>query len=328
MSGPSPRDVLGRITLVTGKEDLLSDRAVAAVKAAVRRADPDAEDADTVAGDLSPGTLAELAAPSLFSVTRCVVVRGLEGLPDDCVEGLLAYAAAPADDVAVVLVHGGGARGSGLLAKLRKCDVVTEVKSTELKPSELPRFITNEVASQGASIDDRAAWLLVQAVGHDLRALAAAASQLASDFPDGQLTEEIVRRYFAGRAEVKSFAVADAALAGRAATALEQLRWANDAGTPPVLITSAFAAGVRGLGRYLTAPRGMREADLAREVGVPPWKLRSIRDQSRGWDHAGVGQALRVIAETDAGIKGAAADPEQALERLVLTIAGLRTDAG
>ncbi len=76
--------------------------------------------------------LGEMAAPSLFSSTRCVVVRALENLPDESVDGLLAYAAAPAEDVALVLVHGGGPKGSGVLTKLRKLAPVTEVKSEEL----------------------------------------------------------------------------------------------------------------------------------------------------------------------------------------------------
>ena len=96
-----------------------------------------------------------------------------------------------------------------------------------------------------------------------------------------------MKQYFGGRAEAKSFAVADAAFWGRRTEALEELRWALDGGTAAVLVTSAFAGGARGVARYRSAPRGMREADLAREVGVPPWKLRTIRDQSRGWSDGG-----------------------------------------
>ena len=65
-------------------------------------------------------------------------------------------------------------------------------------------------------------------------------------------------------------------------------------------------------------------ADLAREVGVPPWKLRTIRDQSRSWSDGGIAHAIMAIARADADIKGAATDPAYTLERLVLTIAGLR----
>ena len=119
----------------------------------------------------------------------------------------------------------------------------------------------------GATIDNEAAGVLVQAVGQDLRSLAAAADQLTNDFPGESLTIEKVKQYFGGRAEAKSFAVADAAFWGRREVALEELRWALDAGTAPVLVTSAFAGGARGVARYKAAPRGMREADLAREVG-------------------------------------------------------------
>lgn len=322
--GPQAADVLGRVTLVTGKEEFLNERTVVAVRAAVRAHDPEAELADTGAADLTLATLGELAAPSLFSSIRCVVVRGLENLPDESVEGLLGYAAAPADDVALVLVHGGGPKGSGVLTKLRKLSAVTESKSGELRPSELPAFVASEVRSHGSSIDQEGAALLVQAVGQDLRSLAAAAHQLTNDFAGAGLDVEKVRQYYGGRAEAKSFAVADAAFSGRRQAALEELRWALEGGTAAVLVTSAFAGGARGLARFKAAPGRMREADLAREVGVPPWKLRTLREQARGWSDAGIARAIRAVAQADADIKGAATDASYTLERLVLTVTGLR----
>jgi DNA polymerase-3 subunit delta len=309
--------------LVTGPEELLNERTVAAVLAAVRSADPEAEVSEAGAGELSMGVLEELAAPSLFSSVRCVVVRALEDLPDDATAGLLSYAADPADDVALVLLHSGGAKGKGLLDRLRKLDrTVTEVRSLALKPSEYPRFVAGEVKVLGGSIAEDAAELLVQSVGQDLRALAGAAHQLVSDFAGEPLTAAKVRTYFGGRAEAKSFAVADAAIYGRTAVALEELRWALDNGTPPVLVTSAFAGGLRGLARLQAASRGLREADLAREVGVPAWKLRTLRDQSRGWDATGLTRAISAVARADAEVKGAASDADYALERMVLVVAG------
>ncbi|HEU4810727.1 MAG TPA: DNA polymerase III subunit delta [Nocardioides sp.] len=317
-------DVLGRVTLVTGKEEFLNERTVTAVREAVRAHDSDAELADSTASDLTLATLGEMSAASLFSSIRCVVVRGLENLPEESVDGLLAYAAAPVDDVALVLVHGGGQKGSGVLAKLRKLKTVVDSRSGELKTSEYPSFVSAEVKRHGSSIDNEASTFLVQAVGQDLRSLAAAAHQLTNDYPGEALSVEKVKRYFGGRAEAKSFAVADAAFWGRRQAALEELRWALDAGTAPVLVTSAFAGGARGVARYRSAPRGMKEADLAREVGVPPWKLRTIRDQSRGWSDAGIARAIRAVAQADADIKGAASDAAYTLERLVLTVTALR----
>ncbi len=325
MATPTANDVLGHVTLVTGPEELLNQRAVSAAVSAVRRTEPECEVSETNADQLTMAALADLAAPSLFSSIRCVVVRGLENLPEESHAGIVEYAEAPSDEVALVLVHGGGQKGTGLLNKLRKLPrTVTEVKSTSLKPSEFVRFVSAEVRGHGGRIDDAAATLLVQAVGQDLRALAGAAHQLTSDFPGTTLSEDVVKRYFGGRAEVKSFAVADAALYGRTAVALEELRWALDSGTPTVLLPSAFAGGLRGLARLMSAPRGLRDADLAREAGVPPWKLRVLREQLRGWDDAGLARAISAVAQADADVKGAASDAAYALERMVLRVTEAR----
>jgi len=321
---PRPADVLGHVTLLTGPEEFLNERTLASVRAAVKAHDAEAEFSEALGSDLTLATLGEMSAPSLFSSTRCVVVRELENLPEESVDGLLDYCSSPVEDVALVLAHSGGQKGSGVLAKLRKLAPVTEVKSEALKPSEFPGFVAHEVRRHGSKIDHEAADFLVGAVGQDLRSLSAAAHQLTSDFPGETLGVEQVKRYFGGRAEAKSFAVADHAFFGRPGPALEELRWAIDGGTAPVLVTSAFAGSARGLAKLISAPRGQRDADLARTVGVPPWKLRTLRDQSRGWTEEAITTAIRTVAQADADIKGAATDASYTLERLVLTIAGLR----
>ncbi len=320
MATPDPAQVLGRVTLVTGPEEFLAERTVQSVRAAVRTADAEAEFSETAADQLTMATLGELAAPSLFSSTRCVVVRSFEDLPEESVSGLLEYAASPAEEVALVLVHGGGQKGTGVLTKLRKEAAVTEVKSVGLTPREYPSFVLGELRQLRVKIDADAAAFLVQAVGQDLRSLSAACSQLAGDFAGQPISTEMVKTYFGGRAEAKSFAVADHAIFGRTSKALEELRWALERGTAPVLITSAFAGGLRSLARYKSAPRGMRNADLMREVGVPSWKLDILRDQSKGWDEGGLARAIRLVATADAEIKGKAHDAAYALEKMVLEI--------
>lgn len=122
-----------------------------------------------------------------------------------------------------------------------------------------------------------------------------------------------------------SFAAVDATLSsGRTGVAMEQLRWALSTGVAPVLVTSAFASGVRGLGKLVGAPSGLREGDLAREVGVPPWKLKSMRSSGPWLGSAWIARALQAVATADAAVKGAADDAEFALEQLVLAVAGCR----
>ncbi|QYJ04640.1 DNA polymerase III subunit delta [Nocardioides panacisoli] len=308
-------DVLGRVTLVTGKEEYLSARTVEAVRDLVRTHDPEAEFSDTTASDLTLATLGELSAPSLFSSVRCVVVRGFEDLPAESVDGILEYAAAPAEDVAVVLVHGGGQKGSGVLAKLRKLSSVTEHKSGEVKPWEMPKFAIGEARRLGARMDQPAAEVLVAAVGSDLRALAAAVDQLVHDLPRQPLDEERVKRYFGGRAEVKNYEIAEAMLAGRRERALHELRWALESGASEVYILSTVAGQLRSLANHVGGNR---------DGGMPGWKLKKMNTQARGWGERELGLAIRAVAQADADLKGAASDPSYTLERLVLTIAGLR----
>ena len=66
---------------------------------------------------------------------------------------------------------------------------------------------------------------LLDAVGNDLRELAAACGQLAAD-TSGVIDQAVVARYYRGRAEATGFSVADRAVEGRLAEALEKLRWA------------------------------------------------------------------------------------------------------
>ncbi|QCX27991.1 DNA polymerase III subunit delta [Nocardioides jishulii] len=329
VKAPSASQVLGRITLVTGKEEFLNERTVSSVRQTVRAHDAEGEFSEALASELTASSLEEMSAPSLFSSTRCAVVRSLEDLPEELHERVLDYAAAPVEDVALVLMHGGGPKGSGLLTKLRKLPSVTEVKAAEVKyASGFQDFAKGEFAHWGARIAPDAVEFLVVAVGQDLRALSAAAHQLTSDFPGEQITLEVVKRYFGGRAEAKSFAVADAVMSGHTAQALEELRWALDGGTPGVLVTSAVAGSVRSVAKFLgSTNRGGRDGDLARDLGVPPWKVKSIRSQARGWDEQGISQALGAVARADADIKGAAHDANYTLERLVLTLAQLRLSA-
>ena len=317
------RSPFGQVFLVSGPETLLADRAVEGLRAQIRAEAPDAELSEIEAVRLDAIKLAEVTNPSLFADRRAAVITDLASLPAELYPSVIQLATAPLPDLAVVLVHGGGPKGKGLLDKLKAADVAV-IDCPSVKAWELPQFVSAEAKQLGTTIEPGAAQVLVDAVGNDLRALASAVRQLAADSEGGPLTGDQVRRYFAGRSEVTSFAVADAALAGRTGLAMEQLRWALATGVAPVLVTSALAAGVRGLGKLVSVGGGLREADLAREVGVQPWKLKSMRAQARGWGAPGLAHALKAVAAADVDIKSATDDDAYALERMVLTVSRAR----
>ena len=311
------------VTLVVGEEEFLVDRAVRDLIAAARDAAPGGDVHDLDASALGPGELDSLTSPSLFGGGCVLAVRSAQNAGKEVAAELARYAKNPAPDVVLILTHAGGAKGKELLAaakaagaRLIECPKVTRF-------AERLDFIRTEFRRAGRRADDGAARALLDAVGSDLRELAAACDQLAAD-TDGLIDESVVARYYRGRAEATGFTVADRAVEGHLAQALEQLRWALATGVSPVLICSALAQGVRLLGRVGSAPRGASSATLAAEVGAPPWKIDRVRQQLRGWHPNGIARALHAVAEADAQVKGEAASAAYALERAVRRIVASR----
>ena len=221
-------------------------------------------------------------------------------------------------------MHAGGAKGKALLPKLtgHGAQVVQHPKITRI--GDRMTFIREEFRGQGRRIDDGGVRALIDALGSDLREIASACAQLAAD-TTGVIDQSVVATYYRGRAEAGGFAVADRAVEGRLAEALEHLRWALAVGVSPVLITSALAQGVRLIGRVGAASRSQPAAALAAELGAPPWRIDKVRQQLRGWAPEGIARALAAVAEADAQVKGEGANPGYALEVAVRTIVACRS---
>lgn len=322
----SSKPVFGSVTLVHGSEQLLSERAVAALRKRAMAEEPGLQLVELVGGDMSPADFVEASGGSLFADHSLVIITGAESMVPESVDALVAFAGAPSPEVGVIVVHPGGNKGRGLVDKLRKAKAgVVEVVAP--KAWELPKFVQAEARAARVGMESDAAQTLVDAVGNDLRALAGAVSQLASDWAGERLSSEMISRYFQGRAEVTSFAVSDALLAGQTGQALERLRWALDLGVAPVLVTSALANGLRSLGRYLDVrAERMSDIEMSRIVGVPPWKVKTLARQSRLWSETAVARGLIALSRADAAVKGAATDAGFALEQLILALDHARRD--
>lgn len=311
--------------LVLGDEELLIERAVHEVLTVARMADSQADVTRVRVSELTPAELTELASPSLFAEGRVIVLEDAQEAGKEIADAMLCYSAQPSDGVVLVVQHSGGGRSKSakeLPAALRKAGAVVTECPKIIKPAERESFVHNEVRRASGRITPEAVAALIDAIGSDLRELASTASQLVAD-TGGSIDADDVRKYHRGKAEVTGFAVAEKAVIGDRAGALESLRWAMQLGVPHVLVADALADAVRTIFRVAAAGRG-NPHQLAAELGMPPWKVRKAQSQSRGWDPAGLAEALRIAAKVNADVKGAAADAGYALERAVLGIAAAR----
>lgn len=306
------------VTLIVGEEELLVERAVAAVVKASAGADVH----DVSGAELSAGELTMTMSPSLFGGECLVVVRSAQDASAAVAAEIGQLAADMPPESALVVTHAGGAKGKSLLTALAAAGARRVDCPAIRRFGERMDFVRSELSRAGRRADDGGLRALIDAVGTDLRDLAAACDQLAADTA-GVITAQVIARYWRGRAEASGFSVADRALEGNLAEALAQLRWALAIGTAPVLITSALARGIRTMGQVGTS-RGKGADALAAELGMPSWKVDKVRQQLRGWTPAGLARAHSAVALADAEVKGEGVSAGYALERALRVIAESR----
>jgi DNA polymerase-3 subunit delta len=310
------------VVLVVGDEEYLVSRALETITIGARRRDRDADLVERVGSEIVSAELYELLSPSLFGGQRTVIIRSAHEIPAAAVGAVTGFLKDPGEDITLVLQHAGGARGKALLDSARRVATATITCAKLTRPSDRESFVRAEVKRARGQITGDAVSQLIDAVGTDLRELAAVAAQLASD-SGGRIDADIVNAYHRGRAQVTGFTVADFTVAGDTARAVESLRWALAIGVAPVLIADALADGVRTIAKVSAAGRGNPNM-LAGKLGMPPWKIERAQRQARSWSEPALAKAMSDVAVLNADVKGAAADADYALERAIRALTVLR----
>jgi len=313
---------VSQLHLVLGDEELLVERSVGDVLRSAREA------AGTVdvpvdrlrAGEVSTSELAELLSPSLFADERVVVLESAAEAGKDAVALIAAAAADLPPGTMLVVVHSGGGRAKALADQLKKLGAEVHPCAKITKPTERAEFVRREFRELRVKVSDDVVTAVLDAVGSDLRELAAACSQLVAD-TGGHVDPVAVRRYHSGKAEVKGYEIAEKAVTGDVAGAAEALRWAMMSGEPQVVLADALAEAVHAIARI--GPLSGDPYKLAGELGMPPWRVQKAQKQSRRWSRDSVAEAMRLVAALNGDVKGVAANADYALETAVRRVAEL-----
>lgn len=312
-----------RTVLVYGPESILAEREILRLVRTAQAERGDAEIAKVGPKDLVDGRFLELAGGSLLASDTILVIEDAQNLTAEDVSQIVRVAAEGPDNLCLIIHHDGSVKNRGLVDKLKKTPVEV-FEAAAIRTWQMPGFAMAEAKSRNVKLDQLAAQALVEALGTDARAISAAISQLASDVDSKHITAAVVAKYFAGRNEISSFAIVDDVMAGRTTKAMEKLRWALDIGISPVLLVAAFASTLRSMGKYLDLSRSaLPQPELAKRVGVPPWKLKDLKAQSSAWTPGGIATSIKAVAKVDQDVKGGS-DPQFALENLVLVVSAAR----
>ncbi|HEX2403000.1 MAG TPA: DNA polymerase III subunit delta, partial [Mycobacterium sp.] len=254
---------------------------------------------------------------------RVVVLEAAGEAGKDAVNLIAAAAADLPPGTMLVVVHSGGGRAKALADQLKKLGAQVHPCARITEASERADFVRKEFRALKVKVGDDTVTAVLDAVGSDIRELAAVCSQLVAD-TDGTVDVAAVRRYHSGKAEVKGFDIADKAVVGDVAGAAEALRWAMMSGEPQVVLADALAEAVHTIARI--GPLSGDPYRLAAELGMPPWRVQKAQKQARRWSRGSIAEAMRLVATLNADVKGAAADADYALEAAVRKVAELAAD--
>ncbi|HOI04597.1 MAG TPA: DNA polymerase III subunit delta [Dermatophilaceae bacterium] len=309
--------------LIAGPEQVLAERGLAQTIDDLKVTAPDLETIRLHAAAYTPGELLLHASPSLFGGAKCIVVHDLDEAADDLQTDLLAaLSGEPEPDLTLVVTHKGGARGKKVLDTLRG-NGARVIDAPAIKTDrDKADFAAHEFRRARRKATAEAVHALVEAVGKDVRELAAACQQLVDD-TTGVIDEKVVMTYHGGKVEATGFRVADATMVGDTGEALRLLRHAIAVGVDPVPIVAVFASQLRTLVKVGAAGRGS-SAGIAKTLGMAPWQVDKARRSISGWDGPGLGVAIQAVAAADVEVKGGGRDPVYAVERAILSIAAAR----
>lgn len=298
-----------RLTLITGTEQFLAERAVSEIKSTLRKAG----DCDFVVSEISddtrPGDLFAATSATLLGGNRLVVIVGSELLTEQLVAELLQITAIDDPELWIIIRHQDGRKNKKLVDALKPvCNLVVADKITGKRDVEA--FVSSEAAKFKRKIAPGAVESLRTSLGDDIRLLAAAIDQITAA-TTGNLTQEMVEQYFDGIAEIRGYHVSDRLWAGDLAQALEKFRWMvlNDGAGANIQVIAAIATDLRSMVRIMGAAGGQSDEEIARSIGWSEkmgWKVRALRTVARGWKPAALAHFANRLAEIDAQLKGGA----------------------
>lgn len=314
------------ITLIIGPEQVLRDQARSQVLATLDNDDRHTVDINT------EGAAADLRAacePTLFGSDVVVIVTGLESPDDAGAEELLTQLADPPQHVRWVCIHAGGVGGKRLVDALKKAGAdVIECKAIK-KGSATLELLAKAVSARKRRISSDALAAYYLAVGHNLPMLISGIDQLLDDVIEDPITIEHVQEYFAGVADVAGWQISGHVWDRDAVKALTSLRHSLNnvgIGRTGVMTVSALSSGLRTVVAFGGLQQGLSEADVAQQLGIPPWQVKDVRRQWSRWsgDQRRLAASIVALADADAwvkgGVEGASLDDEQKMFELEMLV--------
>lgn len=265
-----------------------------------------------------------------LSERRLVIVRGyLASLPTDPrkqpLADFIAFVERMPESTALMLVEDQPVDASHPLARLARERPWGFEKAFQRPRAlgALSTWIQQAIRQKGGQIEPAAAADLVAAVGNDLRGLDMELDKLLAYAAGRPVEKADVELLVPGRVEANIFALVDAVGEQNGSQAYAQLHHLLNKGENALRILSLIGRQIRLLLQLKDLRRReVDEAEVRRQLGVPPFVLRKLSEQVARFNLEEILAAHERVVETDWQIKRGRVAEETALDILIGEMTG------
>ncbi len=310
------------VYLLAGDERLLITRCADAVRLATVGGGPRGLSEDLFDAKQTSAATVITACRTLpmMSKRRLVTVRGCDDLRKADQEALLPYFEKPEPTTVLLLVG----PGFDLRVKLAIAAKERGWLFVAKAPSEgaLVPWIEREAKAAGVALEPGAAESLALSVGADLSVLADGLERLSLYANGRAVTAAMVDAVITPVREIPAWDLAEAVGHRNLASCLGVLARLNAQGQHSLPTLGLIARQVHLIAKARTHADTRATTPLASTLKLPPFAADKIAAQARRWPPAMIQRALRVLAATDAALKGAKRDDERIVEECLLALCG------
>lgn len=341
------RDGLASLYLVVGEEAYLRDKVVMTIRTAAKSpSDDSGEEAsgensadnadqffnyDVLYGDETDAleVLTIVQEMSFFVARRLVIMTWAEKLPTREGEALIPYFQNPTDTTTLVIV---AAKLDGRLKwvqQLKKQAIV--VDCAPLYENQRIGWVTQQASQAGVTLDGNALQMLKELSADGLYVTHTEIEKLSAYLPAGAVgTIQDVEAIRGMEPGASVFDLSEAMGAGERGKSLQIVAKNLEIGEAPLRILGALIWQVRRIWKAKDLlKQGIGQSQVARQVGIPPFRASGFIRQVQQWTEPKLCLAWEQFCQADSALKGSAsASPKRVLDALVISLCGVGKNAG
>lgn len=322
---PKKKDMLKPVYLITGTDETKVEKAMRRLRDRVVK--DSGTDLNVDIFDASQETAAAVvqAASTLpfGEGVRLVLVTSVGAWNKADKDLIVNYLAMPSETTCLALV-GGGIRKNEMLMKA-VADAGQVLSYEAPRPSNLPSWVQDQADERHLKMEPQAVRRLVTITGSNQRAILGELDKLATYLGRGKVGLEDIEELCWVSPEVRIWDLTDSLGARDRQAVFRHLEELLADRTAPAAVFFSIAKHLRNLCVVVSArERGEDVMGAAAELGLKPFPARKLADQSRNFTAAGLQQAVHLLADLDADLKGRRdLRPDLALEMAVARIMDL-----